>query len=61
MSSPERDKELETIDRLIKFCERHDKRHKIINNKILPILFRLPMRRLEKFRRDLVNIYGEKG
>lgn len=37
MSSPEHKKEFQTLDRLIKFCEKHDEKHAIISNEILPI------------------------
>ncbi|MGG7074379.1 hypothetical protein U5B43_09035 [Campylobacter sp. 9BO] len=55
MSSPEREKELETIDRLIKFCEKHDKKHAIISNEILPILYKLPIHRLKHFKHNLAK------
>ncbi|MGG7049104.1 MULTISPECIES: hypothetical protein [unclassified Campylobacter] len=55
MSSPDREKELETLDRLIKFCEKHDKKHAIINNEILPILFKLPMCRLKILKHSLIK------
>lgn len=53
MSSPDREKELETLDRLIKFCNKHDETHNIIHNEIVPILFKLPIHRLVGLKKGL--------
>lgn len=53
MSSPEHKKEFQTLDRLIKFCKKHDEKHAIISNEILPILYQLPTNRLIGLKKSL--------